>query len=285
VTIRTEEDIAQFCRYPVLSSVPDMYAVGKGDHGRKRKTAFAGAIETKVFGSDISFAASEAYKLLRTKLQFSFAGENNCRVICVSSSLSGEGKSLSSINLAYTLAQMNKKVMLIDCDMRRPTIAEKLKIQRKPGLSDYLSGQSALTGLIQHYSIKGSENVFSVITAGQNPPNPIELLASERMANMLQKMRQVYDYVILDLPPVGEVSDAMAVAKETDGVLLVVRNNYCSRMALNDTVQQFEFIGAKILGIVCNCATESVGQYGKYGKYGKYGEEKMNAAEKEKPVG
>ena len=226
-----------------------------------------------LIGSGMSFAASESYKLLRTKLQFSFTDENSSHVIGISSALSGEGKSLSAINLAHSLAELNHKVLLIDCDMRRPTLAEKLKIQKKPGLSSFLTGQSTLEGLVQYCGIPGDEDAFHVIAAGQNPPNPIELLSSVRMKKMLMGLRKSYDYIILDLPPVGEVSDAMAVAKETDGIVRVVRQNYCDRQFLSDAVRQFEFIDSRILGMVYNCATEAVSKYGKayYKKYHKYG--------------
>lgn len=275
ITIRTEEDITQNCRYPVLASVPDMTAPSKGgydysyDRKKKKPAAANSGRQPVLIGSSVSFAATEAYKLLRTKLQFSFTDENDCRVIGVSSALSGEGKSLSSINLAYTLSQLDKRVILIDCDMRRPSLAEKLNIQKKPGLSSYLTGQSVLEGLIQYCGIRKEEEAFHVIAAGQNPPNPIELLSSARMSKVLSALRSLYDYVILDLPPVGEVSDAMAVAKETDGILLVVRQDYCDRISLSDAVRQFEFIDSKILGVVHNCASENSGRYGK-GYYKKY---------------
>lgn len=271
ITIRTEEDISQNCKYPILAAVPDMEAPGKGgysygyDRDRKKKLPHSGKGPVLV-GDGISFAAAEAYKLLRTKLQFSFADENQSHVIGISSALSGEGKSLSAINLAYSLSQLGKKVVLIDCDMRRPTLAEKLKIQKKPGLSNYLTGQNSLEELIQHCGIKNNERAFFVITAGQNPPNPIELLSSERMAKVLAGLRKICDYVILDLPPVGEVSDALAVAKETDGILLVVRQDQCNRMVLSDTVRQFEFVDAKLLGVVYNCTTDGSGKFG-YKKY------------------
>jgi capsular exopolysaccharide synthesis family protein len=153
--------------------------------------------------------------------------------------------------------------------MRRPTLAEKLNIQKMPGLSNYLTVQSGLEELIQNCGIKGNEDAFHVITAGQNPPNPIELLSSERMTKALEILRKVYDYVILDLPPVCEVSDAMAVANETDGMLVVVRQNYCDRIALAEFVRQFDFIDAKVLGVVFNCANEHGTGYGK-GYYKRY---------------
>lgn len=275
VTIRTEEDIALCCSQPVLAAVPDMGASSKGgydyayDRKKKNPASQGHSKQPVLIGSGIGFTASEAYKLLRTKLQFSFADENNCHIIGISSALSGEGKSISAINLAYTLSQLNKKVILIDCDMRRPTLAEKLRIQKKPGLSSFLTGQSRLEDLIQYCGIKNDEEAFHVIAAGQNPPNPIELLSSERMVKVLAGLRGIYDYIILDLPPVGEVSDAMAVANETDGILLVVRQNYCNRVVLNDAVRQFQFINSKILGVVFNCTSENGGRYGS-GYYKRY---------------
>ena len=273
ISIREDEDIAQTCKYPILAAVPDMQAQGKGGHDygydRKKKGA-AQPKKTALMGNNMSFAANEAYKLLRTKLQFSFAGENSCRVIGLSSALSGEGKSLTSVNLAYTLSQLDKKVILIDCDMRRPTLAEKLGVRKKPGLSSHLTGQCGLEELVQYCNIPGDEQAFHVIAAGQNPPNPVELLSSEKMTAVLDTLRKCYDYVIMDLPPVGEVTDAMAVAKVVDGMLLVVRQNYCNRIALGDAVQQFDFIGTKMLGVVFNCTSEGSGKgYYKKGYYKK----------------
>ena len=280
ITIRVEEEVAQVCNHPVLAAVPDMgapskgsyYYYGYGNHKKRnapKHTANNHSAAPVLFGSNISFAASEAYKLLRTKLQFSFVDESKSHVIGFSSALSGEGKSLTAVNLAYTLSQLDKKVILIDCDMRRPTLAEKLSIRKLPGLSGYLTGQHKLEEIIQDCNLKKEEDAFQVIAAGQNPPNPIELLSSDRMTKFLQLLRQRYDYIILDLPPVGEVSDAMAVAKETDGMLLVVRQNYCDRLVLKDAARQFEFINARILGVVYNCASENTGRYGK-GYYKRY---------------
>ena len=278
--IRSDEDIMDVCQHPVLATVPDLTAASKtGYEYRYERESSKGKKNppkrAALFGKNISFTAAEAYKLLRTKLQFSFSDDSNCRVIGVSSSLSGEGKSLTSINLAYTLAQLGKKVVLIDCDMRRPTLAEKIKLAKHPGLSNYLTGQAKLEELIQSSNFVKDDTAFAAITAGQNPPNPVELLSSARMESLLNTLKGNYDYIIMDLPPVGEVSDAVAAAKYTDGILLVVRQNTCDRYALNDTVKQFEFIDAKILGIVYNGVEESGGKgyYKKYygGKYRKYG--------------
>lgn len=283
ITIRDEEDIAQSCSLPILASVPDMTAATKGGsyyygYGNDREKTKShrsvgknGDKQITLIGRNIAFSALESYKLLRTKLQFSFSDENGCRVIGISSSLSGEGKSLTAINLAYSLSELDKKVVLVDCDMRRPTLAEKLKIQKKPGLSNFLTGQSGLNELMQYCGIAGDEKAFHVIAAGQNPPNPIELLSSKRMDAALQALRQHYDYVILDFPPLGEVSDVLAAVNKVDGILLVVRQNYCNRVALSDTVRQFGFVNMKLLGVVLNATSENEGQYKKkyYYKYGK----------------
>ena len=288
VTIRTEEDVEHNCKHPILASVPDMNAPSKGgyyygydnkknrpDHGKDPETVGAG----------VSFAAAEAYKLLRTKLLFSFADDKACRVIGVSSALTGEGKSLSAVNLAYTMSQLNHRVLLVDCDMRRPSLAAKLPIQKAPGLSDFLAGQIQADKLIQLCGLKEDIHAFHVVSAGRNPPNPMELLSSARMAKMIDRLRQNYDYIILDLPPVGEVGDALAVAKLTDGMLLVVRQNYCNRLALSAAVRQFEFVDTKMLGVVYNCASEGGRGYGRgYYKryYKKYANSYQAAAQKQK---
>lgn len=283
-TIRSEEDIDQVCPHPVLSLVPDMQSGGKkkshyyygyGEKKAKKKKKKAAKAKTQnqneaLIGGNVSFVATEAYKRLRTKLQFSFTDDSTCRVIGLSSALSGEGKSLTAVNLAYTLAQLNKRVILLDCDMRRPTLAEKMSLSKKPGLSEYLTGQHEFKDVVQRYGKEDEEVAFHVISAGENPPNPVEMLSSLRMERLLGSLRDVYDYVILDLPPVTEVTDAMAIAPKTDGMLLVVRQNYCDRIVLSETVQQFDFINARILGVVFNCTSEHAGKYYGKGYYKRY---------------
>lgn len=279
ITIRSEEDILQCCKYPILASVPNVEAIGKKDGASGWKQTKLKEIEGNDTGistlvdQEVSFSASEAYKMLRTKLQFSFVDEKPCRIIGVSSALSSEGKSVTATNLAYVLSQLDKRVLLIDCDMRRPTVAEKLSLDRYQGLSNYLTGQVDINKLIQQCDVKEGENAFHVISAGEAPPNPVELLGSARMEKMLEILRTHYSYIVLDLPPVGEVSDALVVAKLLDGIVLVVRQNYCDRSVLSSAVQQFKFIQAKILGVVYNCTTENGGRYGSryYRKYyGRY---------------
>ena len=151
-------------------------------------------------------------------------------------------------------------MLLVDCDMRRPSLNSKLSIRKVPGLSNCLTHQVQLEEVVQEY-VSG-ECAFHVIAAGRNPPNPIELLSCDGMKEAINRFRQVYDYIILDLPPVGEVSDALVAASLVDGYLLVVRQNYCNSNILHSAVKQFEFVGAKILGVVLNCADNGSSRYG-----------------------
>ncbi len=290
VTIRDDEDVNRCCNYPILAAVPDMVNQNQsngqyyGYGNRKSGNRTSGSKHNSVIGKNIGFVASEAYKLLRTKLQFSFVDEVVCPVIGISSALAGEGKSLSSVNLACSLVQLDKRVLLVDCDMRRPSLASKLYLNKTPGLSNYLTGHNSLATVIQR-CVFDEEKSFDVISAGDNPPNPIELLSSSKMDRVITSLKDNYDYIILDLPPVGEVSDAMVAAKLVDGLLLVVRQDYCNSVALSSAVSQFEFIESRILGIVFNCVGESTGKYSRYGKgyyskYSKYSKSYANAYEK-----
>ena len=186
----------------------------------------------------LSFAGKEAYKRLRTNLQFSFPeGESECSVVGITSSQPAEGKSLTSVNLAYSLAQLNKKVLLIDADMRRSSIDTKLNIDAKPGLSNLLTDVNTSGGSIKKY-IPDDESIgFSVLPAGDVPPNPSELLNSDRMSRLMAKLRAMFDFVVIDLPPVGAVTDAQAISRLVDGMLVVLREDHTSKYVLEDCVQ------------------------------------------------
>lgn len=293
ITIRREEDVTQITRLPILASVPDMMGHSKGgryyrgyyqyksyyhsyyDNTKSGSASQKGKAnkDPNLIGDNVPFTASEAYKLLRTKIQFSFADESNCHIIGVSSALAGEGKSTTSVNLAFTLAQLGKKVLLVDCDLRRPSVAVKLNFKQEHGLSAFLTRQADLDQIVRECRFKSGTS-FVVIPAGKIPPNPTELLNSNRMERFMAMVTKNFDYVILDLPPVEEVSDALVAAKLADGVLLTVRQNYCNRIALEDTIHQFEFVNGRILGLLLTCASQSSGGYGKsyykhyYRRYG-----------------
>lgn len=226
-----------------------------------------------MIGDRLNFASAEAYKLLRTNITFSFAGDASHHIIGMTSSLKGEGKSITSINLAYTIAEADKKVLLIEGDMRLPTLAKRLNLHAKPGLSNLLVGLNAVAAAIQPYKVKSGEKeiILDVLVSGDVPPNPAELLASGRMQNLLEKLRERYDYVILDLPPVTAVSDALVASRLVDGMVVVVRNGHAVRGALAETIRQLRLGEAHILGFVFNGAGDSESRYYyKKGYYSKY---------------
>lgn len=201
---------------------------------------------TKV-GPELDFASREAYKLLRTNISFAFPDEKDGRVIGICSACPQEGKSTTSVNLAYSLAEANHKVLLIDGDMRRPSICEIVGVDGEPGLSDMLSGKSG----VEEKNAVLHDNL-SVLAAGHIPPNPAELIGSARMKSLLDEYRMKYDYVLLDLPPVLSVSDPIAVSKYLSGIIIVVRHEKTGRRDINETIRQLEYANAKVLGFVYN---------------------------------
>lgn len=224
-----------------------------------------------MFGPKMNFAATEAYKLLRTNILFSFPDEANCHIIGMTSSLRGEGKSLTAMNLTYSLAEYGKRVLLIEGDMRLPTMDKRLRLRSSLGLSNLLVGLSDVREAIQILAPQGSmgaDVVMHVITAGDMPPNPSELLGSNRMHTLLQTLSCSYDYILIDLPPITAVSDALVVSKLVNGIVMVVRYDYAERGSLDDAIRQLQFVNARILGFVFNGASEGGSGYGKH--YSRY---------------
>lgn len=241
---------------------------------RKKKTGWdnQNGRTKRMVGSDLSFAATEAYKLLRTNLSFCLhAGEeeeSKCVVVGLTSSVQGEGKSTTAINLAYMLAEDGKKVCLIEGDMRAPTFKSRLKLKSSGGLSNLFTGTKALKEVINVAVLNPN---LSVIAAGDIPPNPAELLGSKRMIQLVDLLKTVFDCVIIDLPPVTVVADALAVSGTLDGVLVIVEEGVTTKHELNDAMQRLEIIKSKILGFVITHADVHGGRYGRYGKKSSYG--------------
>ena len=221
----------------------------------------------KTIGSNLTFAAAEAYKLLRTNLEFSLPAEKKCKVIGVTSALRGEGKSTTSVNIAYTMAQNGGKVLLIEADLRLPTLSKRAHVKHRPGLSNLLVGQCSGNDILQRSNL--ISNLW-VSVAGDIPPNPAELLGSDNMRQTIEAMQEVFDVIIVDLPPVTAVSDALIVSKLVDGMIVVVRQNYCDRGAADEVVRQLRFVEAKILGFVMTGADTQKKSYKRYGSYGDY---------------
>lgn len=209
----------------------------------------------RTIADGLSFGAAEAYKLLRTNLAFSLPDFGKSKIIGLTSALRGEAKSTTSINLSYTLAQTGKRVLLIEGDMRLPVLGKRMGLRQAPGLSNLLAGQNSSNEVLQGSGILSN---WKVITAGAVPPNPAELLDSNQMEVTLRIMKDYFDYIIVDLPPVMAVSDALTISKFLDGVIVVVRQNYCDKKALDETVRLLRFAQSKILGFVMSDSTRQL---------------------------
>ena len=243
---------------------------------KKNKQAAASANKflmerRSMIGPKMNFAAAEAYKLLRTNIMFSFPNAAEHHVLGVTSSFRGEGKSLTSINLAYTFAETGMRILLIEGDMRLPTVANRLGLQPKPGLSNLLVGTDGVSQSIQRYVAFGGESTvsFDVLVSGDIPPNPAELLGSERTAAFLKAAREKYDYILLDLPPVTAVTDSIIASRIVDGMIVVVRADHAVRGSVAETMRQLSLADAHVLGFVFNGANANGGGYYKKGYYKK----------------
>jgi len=217
------------------------------------------------------FFIREAYKTLRTNVSFALGGEEGCKLIIVTSSLQGEGKSITAVNLAISYAMTDRKVLVVDCDLRRPKLARLLQLNAKSGLSDLLIDPKQKA---QAIIPSGIENL-DVILSGKIPPNPSELLGSPRMKVLLDELKESYDYIFLDSPPINMVTDAVVLAPESDGVLFLVRANRSERGPVIHAVEQLEYAKIKILGFVLNGVDMEKTHYGykkyRYGRYLRYG--------------
>ena len=228
-----------------------------------------------VLSENTSFAVSEAYRIARTNLQF-VSNEDGCNIIAFTSSVPAEGKTISCVNMSICLAQNNKRVLLIDADMRKPQIATTLCLTKAPGLSELLAGfikisDNSFKDVIQATHIPN----LSVITAGNTPPNPSELLAGSRLKELLGRLAEDYDYILIDTPPSLVVTDSLVIRNHVNGYVIVVRSDVSSMDAVSETVGKFRQVNAKICGFILNGkkakTSDKYSRYSRYGKYSKYG--------------
>lgn len=221
--------------------------------------------EIELKGLEKDYRSDEAYKSLRTNIEFS--GENN-RVLVFTSCTPNEGKSTVSLSVAASLAESGKKVLFIDADLRKSVLAGRHGVQGElKGLSHFLSGKEKIEDVVCKTQI---ENMM-VILAGIVPPNPAELLGQEKFAKLISSGRKVYDYIIIDAPPLGSVIDAAIIAKVCDASVLVISVNTISRKFARTIKKQLERSECPILGVVLNKVDMAQNKY--YGKYyGHYGE-------------
>ncbi len=227
---------------------------------------FSGNENKKTLHKNLEFTAVEQYKLLRTNLSFTLPQDEECSIIGVTSAMRGEGKSTTAVNLSYVMAESGKKVLLIDGDMRIPSVAKKMGIENTFGLTDLLRG----AGSVQMGTFKSPENNnWYIMPSGALPPNPSELLGSLRMKNVLKTLSENFDCIIIDLPPVNLVSDALAVSKFISGMIVVIREDYTEKKELETCFRQLKLSDVNVLGCVINEDKKGKGSYSKY-RYKKY---------------
>lgn len=219
-----------------------------------------------VINNDSKFAIVEGYKIARTNLVFSLsAAENNIAV--VTSWSKGEGKSTATSNLAISFSKMGKKVLLIDCDLRRPNVHNLLKLDNSVGLSEVVGKFKTFKEAVHSDVLP----CLDVLTSGSIPPNPSELLASSSFDALINTIRNEYEYIIIDSPPIGVVTDTLLLKEYIGGYVVVVREKVTTHGDIEKTIQSIRLADSKILGFLkVGCAVHEKKHYNGYYGYYKY---------------
>jgi capsular exopolysaccharide synthesis family protein len=277
-TVRTPEQAQALSNLPALGIIPasqNAMLRSRSQRSLPGKSGTRESVELVTYRrpkSDIS----ESYRALRTAILLSASGSPP-RVMLITSALPQEGKTTTSINTAVTLAQKGARVLLVDADLRRPSIHKVFNIKPKVGLSTVLTGASQLEYTITH--VPQLPNLF-LLPAGPPPPHPAELLGSNLMKQLILQWRKEYDHVIFDTPPALSVTDSILLSVDMDAVILVIRSGNTTKAALRRTRELLTQVNARVLGVVVNAVDVDSPDYyhyyyygSKYGGYGRYSEE------------
>lgn len=262
--VEGEDDVARSFDLPVLGSIPEFSFTKYGDEyklqqeadGRqvvKRRTS---SPKVTIIDSDTSFGISEAYARVRTNLIFAMAASGSKR-ICITSTLPDEGKSTTIANIAISMARNNAKVLLIDADFRKPNIFKLFSLPNQKGLSNILGGFNSLDEAIR----RNVQPNLDILTSGQIPPNPSELIGSKAMGKLLDFLDKYYDYILIDTPPVNVVTDTLALTVNVQQVMVVVSEGRTKHDLLRKSISSIEFTNAQIAGIVINRSSEHKRKY------------------------
>jgi polysaccharide biosynthesis transport protein len=268
-TVRTPEQAQLISGLPSLGMIP-MGSRHHAQSGSHQKLAIASSKEAVelVTQTRPQSQMAESYRALRTSLLLTALGAPP-KVILVTSALPQEGKTTTSINCAVVLAQKGSRVLLIDADLRRPSIHKTLGMGPRAGLSNVLTGNLPLQQAITRAPILSS---LYVLTAGTPPPNPAELLASANMRDVIAELREQYDHIVIDTPPTLSVTDAVVVSTRADAVVLVIRAGQTTRQALRRSRELLAQVNARVAGVLLNAVDLSSPDYYYYYEYqGKYG--------------
>lgn len=292
VAIKHDDNIAKIYNVPVFAEITDFdsanasgkysyshgygygYGYGYGTEQEKKKAVSGNvsAIPDRTLSADTPFSIVEAYNTARTNIMFAAAPEKK-KIIAVTSSNPSEGKSTTCANIAIAFANAGYEVLLVECDLRKPTMAKRFKLKGSNGLSTILGGFCNINEAIHQDVFEG----LDVIMAGDIPPNPSELLGSDAMKVFLEASSDVYDYIFLDTPPVNVVTDSQLMNEAIAGLVFVVKENATTHPGIEQALEKITLANGKTLGFIKTfCKPEKSGRYGKYGKkygygYGSYG--------------
>lgn len=262
-TIYGKNELINTFTLPIIGIIPQQAPHTENSFKRKKKNNQRNTDSPCILAKDSPFAIGEAYRKTRSNIVYlPDTGDENCKTLVVTSALASEGKSTLSINLAISLAQSGNKVLLIDGDMRKPKVAKYLNLEEDIGFAEYLA---KLTDELT--PIDYAENL-QIILSGHSTSYAAELLSTDRAKQFLSDNRGNYDYIIIDSPPVNEVSDTMTLVDQVTGYIMCAVAGYSDVEETKLAVSSLEQIGAKILGFVVIGVDPKVEQYGRYKRYG-----------------
>ncbi len=251
-SIRTTAQVAYYLKREVIGTVPEMHFTG-GSRKNRRNGAYVVSTSQEqvdpcvVTQHDPKSPVSEAYRSLRTNFQFATL-QHEPKSIMVTSSVPGEGKTTTAANFAVTLADLGKRVVLVDTDLRRPNVHHVMKMPREKGLADVLRGQASLEEVIRPTA---AENLW-MISSGRVPPNPSELIGSETMTRVMEELKARFDLVVCDAPSTLVVTDPVVLATRVDTILLVVAASRARRETIQRAIKVLETANTPIAGVVLN---------------------------------
>ena len=262
-TVRNETDLRSLLNIPCLGTLPFF---------QKKQRRSQTRTEINILNDSGNSDYVESIRLIRTRLERQMEGK---KVLMVTSSISGEGKSTVAANLAIAMARKGKRVILVDCDLRNPTVSQIFDLKDEyPGLVSILRGQSELKDSLVPVSDHGNPLGLTLLPGGQREPRLVEILSSENMKTVIDTLREMADVVILDTPPSAMLVDAMMLVRHVDAVAYVIMSDYARRRYIFEGVEELNNVGAPIVGCILNGGRTHGGRYGYYGYYGyrsKYG--------------
>jgi len=278
-SIKSPDDVERYLRLPTLGAVPEFKVVEEGDRKTAAKAANgangkdqadrdsrSSVADLEVITRPTS-AGSEAVRTLRAALFLAAPGGAPARLL-VTSAKPGEGKTCITINLAAVLAQMGRRVVVVDCDLRRPRIHKATSLSQSPGVTNFLTGNVSLDEVLRDSGQVG----LDIVTAGPIPPNPVDLLDSAGMGDLIRELEERYDHILIDTPPALGFADVPVLSNRLGGAcLLVTRSGDTSRRLARQACEYLIRMQSKLLGVVLNRVSSRSTGYSYYGYYGYYG--------------